>query len=352
MKKLLFITAILVFLAGCQSGKNTGQGNIPEGVHAVLIEEVLQTNQYTYLRVKESDAENWLAVSKMIVKPGETYYYKDGLLMNDFESKELNRTFKKILFLNDLSGNPASLRNTSNDLSLNQNTSSAPPMTGSAPEEGTEQAETTTTPGEHTIVAEEVLQTSKYTYIRGKENNEDIWLAVTKMEAFAGNTYFFKGGMIMTDFTSKELKKTFNKILFVDNITTTDKESKKSNEPEMNGVISKGSAIDLVRKDIKFKHGKGDITIAMLYENKKNYNGKSVKLKGKVTKFNAGILSKNWIHLQDGTVFSGKFDLTVTTNQEVNVGEEVTVEGIINLDKDFGFGYFYDVIMEDAKLTK
>ena len=63
-------------------------------------------------------------------------------------------------------------------------------------------------------------------------------------------------------------------------------------------------------------------------------------------------MKKNWIHIQDGTEFDGKFDLTITTDQEVKVGDKISVEGNVHLDKDFGFGYFYDVIVEDAKISK
>ena len=45
------------------------------------------------------------------------------------------------------------------------------------------------------------------------------------------------------------------------------------------------------------------------------------------------------------------FDLTVTTNDKVEVDEEVTFKGKIALEKDFGAGYYYDVIMEDANLV-
>jgi hypothetical protein len=61
-------------------------------------------------------------------------------------------------------------------------------------------------------------------------------------------------------------------------------------------------------------------------------------------------MDRNWVHLQDGTSDSGSFDLTVTTEEEVNVGDVLTFEGKIKLDKDFGAGYSYEVIMEQAKL--
>jgi len=91
------------------------------------------------------------------------------------------------------------------------------------------------------------------------------------------------------------------------------------------------------------------ITIAKLFADKKSYSGKVVKIKGQVTKFNPEIMGKNWVHIQDGSEFEGGFDLTVTTNIKVVLGEIVTFEGKIALDKDFGYGYFYNVLMEEAK---
>jgi hypothetical protein len=93
----------------------------------------------------------------------------------------------------------------------------------------------------------------------------------------------------------------------------------------------------------------GCIKIADLLANKKSYSGKIVKVTGKVTKFNPQIMGKNWIHIQDGTEYEGGFDLTITTNHAASVGETVTFEGKIELNKDFGYGYIYAVIMEEAK---
>ncbi len=94
----------------------------------------------------------------------------------------------------------------------------------------------------------------------------------------------------------------------------------------------------------------GGITIAELYANLDSYAEKLVKIKGQVTKYNAKIMGKNWIHIQDGTNHSGHFDLTATTSAALKVGDVVSVEGKITLNKDFGYGYFYEVLMEDAKV--
>ena len=63
-------------------------------------------------------------------------------------------------------------------------------------------------------------------------------------------------------------------------------------------------------------------------------------------------MGKNWIHLQDGTEFSGKNDLTITTNMAASLDKMITIEGTIVLDKDFGSGYYYEVILEDGLIIE
>jgi hypothetical protein len=81
---------------------------------------------------------------------------------------------------------------------------------------------------------------------------------------------------------------------------------------------------------------------------------KQVVVRGKVVKFLAGIMGKNWMHLRDGsgTHEKGDDDLTVTTNEVAKVGDTVTVTGTVHVDKDFGAGYRYPVIVEDASVKK
>ena len=91
------------------------------------------------------------------------------------------------------------------------------------------------------------------------------------------------------------------------------------------------------------------ITIAKLLADKKSFSGKVVKIRGHVTKFNPEIMGKNWVHIQDGTEFEGGYDLTITTDTKVSVGETVTFEGKVTIDKDFGYGYFYNILLEEGK---
>jgi hypothetical protein len=89
-----------------------------------------------------------------------------------------------------------------------------------------------------------------------------------------------------------------------------------------------------------------------LFINKDKMAGKTVILTGKVVKFMPEIMNKNWIHLQDGTSFSGLNDITITTLATVKVNEIATLKGTVVLNKDLGSGYKYEILIEDAVLVK
>jgi hypothetical protein len=96
----------------------------------------------------------------------------------------------------------------------------------------------------------------------------------------------------------------------------------------------------------------GGKTVAEVFAEKDALAGKPVTLRGKVVKANSGIMGKNWIHVRDGSGSDGTNDLTVTTTTaQPNVGDTVLVTGPVSLNKDFGMGYQYDVIVEDAQVT-
>ena len=96
---------------------------------------------------------------------------------------------------------------------------------------------------------------------------------------------------------------------------------------------------------------KADQTVAEVYAGKDSLLGTVVNVRGKVVKFSSQIMGKNWAHIQDGTGSSGTNDLTVTTADTTRVGDTVLVSGKITLNKDFGAGYKYALILEDARVT-
>lgn len=203
-------------------------------------------------------------------------------------------------------------------------------------------------PNVHKVTAEEVIQSSNYTYIRVSEENREKWIAIAKQEVETGKSYYYQPSIEMANFESKELKRTFPTILFVD------KFSEMPILPAEKFTIAdppKGLQPAVAKNGIKVEKAKDGITIAELYANKESYAGKSIKIKGEVVKYNAEIMGRNWIHIQDGTNNNGAFDLTITTSEVNKVGDVVTFQGTVTLKKDFGAGYFYEVIVENGKLV-
>lgn len=204
-------------------------------------------------------------------------------------------------------------------------------------------------PNVHKIIVKEVLQTTSYTYVHAEENGEMQWIAIPKMTANPGEIYYFHGGLEMGEFKSKELDRTFSSILFLNGLISP--EVVEGGETPLKTSPQIGEPPDEEPEDA-IDPAQGGITIAELYSNKLNYQGKILKIRGKVTKFNSRIMGRNWIHLQDGTASSGANDLTATSTEEVKVGDIIILEGEITLDKDFGAGYFYSIIMENSIIVE
>lgn len=92
-------------------------------------------------------------------------------------------------------------------------------------------------------------------------------------------------------------------------------------------------------------------TVAALNQDKASLAGKQVRVQGKVVKVNNGIMGRNFLHVQDGTGDQNNNDLTITSKQTANVGDQVTVTGRVAINKDFGSGYMYPLLVEEAVIT-
>jgi len=201
-------------------------------------------------------------------------------------------------------------------------------------------------PGVHRVKAKEVIHTSNYTYVRVSEDKKEYWCAINKAAIEEGKTYFWMKGWEMNQFHSKELDRTFLSIFFLE--TLSDKPM--IVESPITGLSMAGRQKAPEKQGIRVDRAEGGITIAELYANRKSYAGKPAKIRGEVVKFSSQIMNRNWVHIQDGTRDGDDYDLVVTTQEAVAVGNVVVFEGIISLDVDFGSGYTYEVIMEDASV--
>ena len=193
----------------------------------------------------------------------------------------------------------------------------------------------------HEVIAKEIIQVSGYTYVRSIEEGKEIWLAAPKFEGKVGQTYYFNEGLEMLQFKSKELNRTFESILFLQKLH----KDPSGSENEVPLIKKK----PLPKKEnIKFEHIEGVTTVTELFGDPEKYKGKTIMVKGKVTKFNAMIMNKNWIHLEDGTSYGNDYDLIITSKESFEVGDVVTLECVVATNIDLGYGYKYKVLLEEG----
>ena len=208
----------------------------------------------------------------------------------------------------------------------------------------------------------EVMSSGNYTYVRVESGKKSSWVATSHQEIKKGQSISFTG-MMMQDFFSKSLNRTFKEILFSERPNNSGKASPhgaSASGASPHGGAGKAESPGPVKLPELFAiklakaEGPDGYTVAELYAKGKALNGKKVAVRGKVVKFSEGIMNRNWVHLQDGSgdAKKGTHDLVVTTDGTAKPGETITVRGVLASDKDFGYGYAYSVIVEKAELKK
>ncbi len=194
-----------------------------------------------------------------------------------------------------------------------------------------------------TVRVKAVEQVENYTYLFVKGKGPAYWVAVPSMDASPGETYSYRGGLLMEEFYSKELDRTFEQVIFLEGLF-----SGEPPEQARKQEVDYKPKVAIEKSDVNLEQEKGFIPISDLYADPAAYEGQTIQVKGKVTRFNPEIMGRNWVHIQDGTDHNGKFDLTATSSASFETGSTVKLEGVVSLNKDFGYGYTYEILLEDA----
>lgn len=227
----------------------------------------------------------------------------------------------------------------------------------------------TTAKATHSGVVLEVLQAAPYVYLKVKENDKELWVAAPKADVVVGAKVTFDEQMLMKNFTSKTLGRTFESVLFasrlnIDTPTEKGKETVASKKDEVmqnthkNHTVVTQAKVDDTNKSIqtadkKTQTANGTLyTVEQIYTQADDLNNTVISVKGKVVKVSGGIMGRNWIHIQDGTGSIGSNDLLFTSENIATVGDEVTATGTLKTNIDFGYGYAYSVIIENSKFIK
>lgn len=219
-------------------------------------------------------------------------------------------------------------------------------------------SESSTPDGVFVGKAVETMDAGGYTYVLAKRGDEQVWVAGPETPLKVGDEIRVALEMPMNDFESKSLGRKFDTIYFVG---TFDEGSAADAGADPHAGIpgfqtGGAHAVPMKTADAtpidaaSIEVPDGGLRIAELWGRRAELTGKEVQVRGRVVKFNANILGRNWMHLQDGTgeAQKGDHDLAVTTDASASVGDVVTVRGKVAVDRDFGAGYSYPVMVEEA----
>ena len=212
----------------------------------------------------------------------------------------------------------------------------------------------------------ETMDSGGYSYVYLDMGSEKVWIAgPATADLKVGERVAFEGAMEMKNFHAKSLDRTFETILFVGLIAKEGEIAASGSGGGMHGGMGgmggmgdadepiSGTKTILENAKVEgVEKADGGYTVGEIYAKANELGGKEVLISARVVKFSPNIMGTNWLHVQDGSGTDETSDLTVTTDGHAQVGDLVLVKGPLSVDKDFGAGYKYHVIVEGATVTK
>jgi hypothetical protein len=200
----------------------------------------------------------------------------------------------------------------------------------------------------------ETMNAANYTYVRVKTSSEELWAATGRFEVKVGERVTVPLEMAMENFHSQTLDRDFPSIYFVSQIRREGEAAPEMVAGQSPHGTTAPSVSDTAPVTAPMQPPPGGVAIASVWARRESLTGKAVTVRGKVVKYNGGILGVNWLHIQDGTGNASEKtnDLAITTDDTAKVGDVVTATGTIVIDKDFGAGYTYPVILEKSTLKR
>lgn len=201
----------------------------------------------------------------------------------------------------------------------------------------------------------ETLHSGGYTYLLLDVDGFKDWVAIPSLYVEVGDEVELLPGTQMGKFSSKPLNRTFDRIIFSAGPTDKYNEKRKINahkNADMSapapGKKSDKKVVDGLK--VEKSTAPNAYTIEELFQKRDALQNVKVSVRGQVVKVSTGILGRTWVHITDGTGPLGGNKLVVTTKDEPAIGDVVTVEGVFHNNVDFGGGYQYAVIIEEASI--
>ncbi|MDY0117040.1 MAG: hypothetical protein RBR59_05660 [Sulfurimonadaceae bacterium] len=210
----------------------------------------------------------------------------------------------------------------------------------------------------HIVVVLETIDSGGYTYMKVDEAGDIYWAAGPQTELTVGSTVSYIEQMVMQDFTSKSLNRTFDLIVFASTIipakdslrTATEDATTPTATPNVTSAHNQ-TTID-TPQIINIVKNRDGYRVEDIYTKKAKLKDKVVKIDAQVVKVSKNIMGKDWIHLQDGSGSAATSDIIATSvNSTVEVGDIITTSGVVKTDVDLGYGYNFSVLIEEAQFT-
>ncbi|WP_041957050.1 hypothetical protein [Sulfurospirillum arsenophilum] len=193
---------------------------------------------------------------------------------------------------------------------------------------------------EGTVV--DILEGGGYTYMQIDDTKKKYWVAVEGTKVEKGTEVRFTEELKAKNFESKTLNRKFDEIVFASNLQYRTQVPEKGNLALMSEQV----------KESPYKQ-KDTMSVKEAWEKRASLKDKTIAIRGKVVKASPNIIGRNWIHIQDGTGEGSEVGRVVFTSSELpKVGDIVTASGVVRVDKDFGSGYSYKIIVENATFVQ
>jgi hypothetical protein len=201
----------------------------------------------------------------------------------------------------------------------------------------------------------ETINAASYTYVLIDMGANKVWAAAPQFAVKVGDTVALTDAMPMKNYQSKTLNRTFDVVYFTGSVTVNGAAPAAAAStgalPQGHPTTPKAAAGPAMPELSGIKRAENGQTVAEIVTGKSKFAGKPIAVRARVVKYNGGILGKNWLHIRDGSGTEGTNDLTVTTSTTAKVGDLVLVTGVLAVDRDFGGGYKYALIVENAKVV-
>jgi len=201
----------------------------------------------------------------------------------------------------------------------------------------------------------ETMNTAGYTYVKVDTDSEEVWVAAPEFQVKVGDPVIVGQSMPMPNYHSNTLNRDFEIVYFAGNVAVAgDDMALSESSPHASHATegeehTKPAPVEVEVDFSTLKPLEGGKTLAEVFAAQEKLAGEEISIRAKVVKFSPNIMKTNWIHIQDGS--EGSPDLTVTSAATVGVGDTVVVKGILEQDQDFGYGYKYDLIIQDAEVS-